>query len=245
MSSLLHSHWQQSLAGTQARLTPAIRTTAKVRAREDPESLQRVASWLPNYRCNCRILPFPFFLVFLIFSIQSEWTLDVSQVCFWLQRATQTLQLAQLVGLWINASSGTILLQAQLGYKDSDAEAGPKRPTPKAARTVEANSLTPGSHSKPERSTTGGALRSFSKFRWVDLCMDSASCWASIIPGLACLTNMVLTPKTFTLLPHVKKNRKLRGFSTASMRSGQDNQEKRGLKWLFWSMWKIDILCAC
>lgn len=110
MSSLLHSHWQQSLAGTQARLTPAIRTTAKVRAREDPESLQRDASWLPNYRCNCRILPFPFFLAFVIFSIQSKWTLDVSRVCFGLQRATQTLQLAQLLGLWINASSGTILL---------------------------------------------------------------------------------------------------------------------------------------
>lgn len=76
-------------------------------------------------------------------------------------------------------------------------------------------------------------------FAWIQHRAEPAS-----VPGLACLTNMVLKPKTFKLLPHVKKNRKLRGFSTASMRSGNDNQEKRSFKWLFWSMWKIDTLCA-
>lgn len=45
------------------------------------------------------------------------------------------------------------------------------------------------------------------------------------IPGLACLTNAALKPKTLKLLPHVKKSPKLQAISTASVRLGKDNQE--------------------
>lgn len=56
---------------TQACLTPTT-TTDKVQVRQGPAIVQSYALWLPNYRCDCRILSFPFFLVFLVLSIQSE-----------------------------------------------------------------------------------------------------------------------------------------------------------------------------
>lgn len=61
---------------------------------------------------------------------------------------------------------------------------------------------------------------------------------------LACLTNAALDPKTPKLLPHVETDPKLQAISTASVRLRKDNQEKGGLKELFWSTWKIDKFCA-
>lgn len=52
----------------------------------------------------------------LVFSIQSEWILDVSQVqsafsCEEPLRHLELAQVAQVVGLWINVTSGIILQQ--------------------------------------------------------------------------------------------------------------------------------------
>ena len=67
MFSLSHSHKWQSLDGTQAFLTPV---TDKIQRRQGPDILQRYALRLPNYRCDCRLLSFSFFVIFLAFLIQ-------------------------------------------------------------------------------------------------------------------------------------------------------------------------------
>lgn len=60
------------LGWNQACLTPMTRATDKMQTKQDAEILPSYALMLPDYRCDCRILSFPFFFVFLAFSIQSE-----------------------------------------------------------------------------------------------------------------------------------------------------------------------------
>ena len=61
----------EELVGALACLIPMPRTRDKMLARQHPEILPSYAPKLPNSRRAYRILPLPFFCIFLAFLIQS------------------------------------------------------------------------------------------------------------------------------------------------------------------------------
>lgn len=190
--------------------------------------------WLQN-----PVISFLLGLPCLLNPVRMNFRCVPSGVCFQLQRATQTLIPAggsvNKHPFWKQSSTSTAWLEGLICLSWS------KRAITESCQDC-GTSHTTGSHAKSEH--TGGSPRSFLTFGWVDLCGFSTLMSQHQFQPTPCLTNAVLKPKMLKLLPHVKKNLKLQGISTASVRLGKENQENRSLKWLFWSIWKIDTLCA-
>lgn len=149
-------------------------------AKEGPDILQSYAhgSVMTGITESCHFLSF--WSSLSLNPVRMNFRCIPSGVCFQLQRATQTLERSVNKHPSQNHSS-----TRTARWEDSVPDLV-QRASARAARVVETICHTAG-HTKSERSTMGGSSRSFSKFRWVDLCVDAA-CWkanASCRPGMS------------------------------------------------------------
>jgi hypothetical protein len=207
---------------------------------EGHDSLQSDTPWLPQYRCDCGLLPFSFFFGLLIFSVQPEWILDVFQVesAFsarshsdtWKEPNWWVCEWAPLPEPFFN--------QHILTKETHCLQCFPNRLPPNAAGSDPQTSwLRNQSYHRPSYCVCkeyhlGSLEASWSPDELISTWIPHSN-ESTPIPGLACLTNAALKPKTPKLLPHVLKDPELQAISTTSVRLERDNQENQGLKSLF------------
>lgn len=187
---------------------------SKTRSRYSP----KLCPWLSNYR-DYRVLSFSFFLVFFV--SQPSWN-ELQMYPQWrLFSAAKSHSDTEEVCEWTPLPEPSSHMHSSLG--GLGAWPGPKCRCPdcqglwKLSVTLLVIPSLRGAQGEvlPEASPRSDELISV----WIRHLEEPTP-----VPGLACLTNTAVKPRTLKLLPHVKKDLKLQAISTASVRLGKGDQ---------------------